>query len=62
MRADQRLELALVCAKEYRTLLAQGRYPEADQVQRTIDGLVGGFTHDGKWVTPVELRRIQGLA
>lgn len=51
-------ERALVAAAEYRRLVEAGDYPRADEVERTIDALVGYRTTKGTWAWPLPVRRI----
>ena len=55
---QRRRNQAEAAAAEYRRLVVAGRYPEADQVARTIDTLVGRYTTAGKFVLPPVIRRI----
>lgn len=48
-------------AAEYRRLVAAGRYPEADQVRRTIETLVGRY-RQGALVLPRRIRQMMGAA
>lgn len=49
---------AEAAAAEYARLVRAGRYPEADQVARTIDELVGRRTATGVWTVPASIRRM----
>lgn len=53
----KQMRLAMTAATEYAKLVAQGRYPEADQVARTIRDLVGRYTTAGRFALPVAVRR-----
>lgn len=59
----KQLGLAMTAAAEYRQLVALGRYPEADQVARSIDELVGRWSMRGGrrvWAWPAAVRRAAG--
>lgn len=56
-----RLNDALVAAAEYRALIAAGRYPEAEQVESTIDELIGRWAPHG-FVWPPAVAEAAGVS
>jgi hypothetical protein len=55
---QQTLERALVLAAEYYCLTRDGKWTRADQIEQTIDGLVGYRTTSGALAWPAKVRMI----
>lgn len=56
------LTRATLLAHEYRALCARGDYALADQVERTIDDLIGRWTHAGRFMWPKPIAHTAGLS
>jgi len=61
MTKSQRMALAVGQAERYVELTKGLRYTEADQVERTINDLVGHFTPSGRFMLPKAVRHAMGL-
>lgn len=59
--AYKNMERAAIAAAEYRRLVRLKRFPEADQVARTINELVGYWNKSNKWTLPVFIRNEMGI-